>query len=216
MRINSVKRNQNFGMALKINSKLYPEIEKSGLSHIANLEKLGNDVKNVKLYDVCLEKDAHDLKIRRANVNDNTDYLATFRREESKLGKWYEYTCVSSGSEDTYGGYYPKEPQIFRTLYGESAATEYNKFKTLDRYKQVGELTRLLEKKDMARIEKENARIAQENAKLSKEKEEKLKLQTATNDLMDKYKADFPEEQSEKKNLFRRIVDKFSSFTMQK
>ena len=33
---------------------------------------------------------------------------------------------------------------------------------------------------------------------------------------MDKYKADFPEEQSEKKNLFRRIVDKFSSFTMQK
>lgn len=27
MRINNVQSNQNFGMALKINSKLYPEIE---------------------------------------------------------------------------------------------------------------------------------------------------------------------------------------------
>lgn len=83
MRINNVQSNQNFGMALKINSKLYPEIEKSGLSHIKKLENLGDDVKNVKMYDVCLEKDAYDLKIRSANPNDNTDYLGNFRREES-------------------------------------------------------------------------------------------------------------------------------------
>ncbi len=217
MRINNVQSNQNFGMALKINSKLYPEIEKSGLSHIANLEKLGDDVKNVKLYDICIEKDAHDFKIRSAKTNDSTDYLGNFRREESNLGKWYEFTCNSAGSEDTYGGYYPNEPQIFRTLYGKNAADEYKKFKGLDKYKQIGELSKLLEKRDMAQIERENARIAQENTKLSKERAEKLKLQTATNDLMEKYKTDFAEEeQPVKKNFFRRIVDKFSGFAMHK
>ena len=216
MRINNVQSNQNFGMALKINSKLYPEIEKSGLSHIKKLENLDDNVKNVKMYDVCLEKDAYDLKIRSANPNDNTDYLGNFRREESNLGKWHEFTCNSSGCEDTYGGYNPNEPQIFRTLYGKNAADEYKKFKEFDMYKQIGELSKLLEKRDKNNIAIREAQKAKKAAELEEAKAGELRLKEATNDLMDKYKADFPEEQPIKENLFRRIVDKFIGFVMQK
>lgn len=207
MRINNVQSNQSFGMALKINSKLYPEIEKSGLSHIANLEKLGNDVKDVKLYDVCIEKDAHDLKIKSTKTNDDTDYLKNFRHEESQLGKWHEFTCVSAGCEDTYGGYNPNEPQIFRTLYGKAAMEEYKKFRNLNKYEQVAELSKLLEKKDIAQFEIKNAQLSKEKAKLSRERAEKLKIKTATNNLMAKYQV---ETEPEKKSIFRKILEKFS------
>ena len=207
MRINNVQNNQNFGMALKINSKLNPEIEKSGLLHIENLEKLGNDVKNVKLYNVCIEKNAHDFKIRSTKPNDNTDYLGQFRHEEGLLGKWHEYTCISSGCEDTYGGYNPNEPLIFRNLFGQTAADEYKKFKNLSKYEQIAELSKLLEREEQNRIAEEVAKQSKEATKLAEEKIYNKKLKIATNDLMEKYQV--VDLVPEKKSLFRQIMDKF-------
>lgn len=76
-------------------------------------------------------------------------------------------------------------------------------------YKQIGELSKLLEKRDKNNIAIREAQKAKKAAELEEAKAGELRLKKATNDLMDKYKADFPEEQFEKKGIFRRFLDKF-------
>ena len=56
MKINKIQNNNtNFKMALKINPKLRADIEKRGLGYTKDLEKLGKDVKDVKLFNICYE-----------------------------------------------------------------------------------------------------------------------------------------------------------------
>ena len=60
MKTNSIQNNNtNFGMALKINPKLKPQLLSAHSATIEHLQKIGKEAKNVKLYDVCYEKDIY-------------------------------------------------------------------------------------------------------------------------------------------------------------
>ena len=65
MKINSIQNNNtNFGMALKINPKLKPQLLSAHSATIERLQKIGKEAENVKLYDVCYEKDIYIPSVR--------------------------------------------------------------------------------------------------------------------------------------------------------
>lgn len=184
MKINKIQNNNtNFKMALKINPKLRADIEKRGLGYTKDLEKLGKDVKDVKLFNICYEDNLYTPKIKSVNPNDKKDYLQAFTNEESKLGKFYYVTC----GDETFGGYNPDEPQLFKFLFGDKAPEKYKKFKQLTGFGKLAELTRLLEEKELKKISDKKAKEIEENAAKSKEEAKKLELKTAVDDLINNY-----------------------------
>ena len=53
MQVNNIQNhNTNFGMALKINPKLKPQLQSAHFATVERLQKIGKEVENVKLYDV--------------------------------------------------------------------------------------------------------------------------------------------------------------------
>ena len=91
MQINRIQNNNintNF-RALKINSKVRTELEGLSLQDLKAIKKLGEDVKDVKLYDVCFEDHIDTPTIRSTRLNDNVDYLKKFKDEEKTLGQHY-------------------------------------------------------------------------------------------------------------------------------
>ena len=113
MKTNSIQNNNtNFGMALKINPKLKPQLLSAHSATIERLQKIGKEAENVKLYDVCYEKDIYIPSVRSVVNQDGKDYFAEMQRQEQLLGKPYTLTC----GDETHQGYNPKEPPIFKTL----------------------------------------------------------------------------------------------------
>ena len=125
MKTNSIQNNNtNFGMALKINPKLKPQLLSAHSATIERLQKIGKEAKNVKLYDVCYEKDIYIPSVRSVVNQDGKDYFAEMKRQEGLLGKLYTVTC----GDDTYQGFNPKYPPIFEALYKDRAEEKYKQY----------------------------------------------------------------------------------------
>jgi len=208
MRINKVDNNTNFKMALKVDMAARPKLKSLPIEEFNKINSLGEKIKDTTLFNVHLNKDMN-YEIRYALSENKTDYLAKLRKEESLLGKHYEYTNLCGGCEETVGGWYPDQPQIFRTLYGEKAKEEYDKFKKLSFEDQLAQYSEMLEKFELDSIakQKEKAMKAAEKAKAAATAEEQK--ETALNNLLEKYgyeetavKTDTNEG---KKGFFRRL-----------
>ena len=211
MHINKINNDTNFKMALKINKKALPELEKLPIEKIKNIEEFGEKLKDLKLYNVHLnEKLCYE--IRSANPEDKTDYLASLRDTEKYLGKHYSVTEYDGGGETTRGGWYPDEPPSFTNAYGKKAPEEYKRFKELDLNNQIEQYCRMLEKFELDRIAKEEAAV---KAKREAEEAAQIALAEKTSTLtsmMEKFGYEEPvveeqlvEKAEPKKNFFKRL-----------
>ena len=197
MQVNNIQNhNTNFGMALKINPKLKPQ-----------LQKIGKEIENVKLYDVCYENDIYTPAVRKVGEKDSENYFAEMTRQEGLLGKLYTVTC----GDDIYQGYNPKYPPIFETLYKDKAYEKYKQYASLPSvHERAAELSKILEERDLM---SQRTFEAKEQAKLVKEnqiKEQKAKQETAIDNLLSQYQYEF-EQKTEKVGFWKGLANKFTS-----
>lgn len=203
MQVNNIQNhNTNFGMALKINPKLKPQLRSAHFATVERLQKIGKEVENVKLYDVCYENDIYTPAVRKVGEKDSENYFAEMTRQEGLLGKLYTVTC----GDDIYQGYNPKYPPIFETLYKDKAYEKYKQYASLPSvHERAAELSKILEERDLM---SQRTFEAKEQAKLVKEnqiKEQKAKQETAIDNLLSQYQYKF--EQKNRKSWF---LERFS------
>ena len=208
MQVNNIQNhNTNFGMALKINPKLKPQLRSAHFATVERLQKIGKEVENVKLYDVCYENDIYTPAVRKVGEKDSENYLAEMTRQEGLLGKLYTVTC----GDDIYQGYNPKYPPIFETLYKDKAYGKYKQYASLPSvHERAAELSKILEERDLM---SQRTFEAKEQAKLVKEnqiKEQKAKQETAINNLLSQYQYEF-EQKTEKVGFWKGLANKFTS-----
>lgn len=208
MQVNNIQNhNTNFGMALKINPKLKPQLRSAHFATIERLQKIGKDVENVKLYDVCYENDIYTPAVRKAGEKDSENYFAEMTRQEGLLGKLYTVTC----GDDIYQGYNPKYPPIFETLYKDKAYEKYKQYASLPSvHERAAELSKILEERDLM---SQRTFEAEKQAKLVKEnqiKEQKAKQETAIDNLLSQYQYEF-EQKTEKVGFWKGLANKFTS-----
>lgn len=208
MQVNNIQNhNTNFGMALKINPKLKPQLRSAHFSTIERLQKIGKEVENVKLYDVCYENDIYTPAVRKVGEKDSENYFAEMTRQEGLLGKLYTVTC----GDDIYQGYNPKYPPIFETLYKDKAYEKYKQYASLPSvHERAAELSKILEERDLM---SQRTFEAKEQAKLVKEnqiKEQKAKQETAIDNLLSQYQYKF-EQKTEKVGFWKGLANKFTS-----
>lgn len=208
MQVNNIQNhNTNFGMALKINPKLKPQLRSAHFATIEHLQKIGKEVENVKLYDVCYENDIYTPAVRKVGEKDSENYFAEMTRQEGLLGKLYTVTC----GDDIYQGYNPKYPPIFETLYKDKAYEKYKQYASLPSvHERAAELSKILEERDLM---SQRTFEAKEQAKLVKEnqiKEQKAKQETAIDNLLSQYQYKF-EQKTEKVGFWKGLANKFTS-----
>lgn len=208
MQVNNIQNhNTNFGMALKINPKLKPQLRSAHFATIERLQKIGKEVENVKLYDVCYENDIYTPAVRKVGEKDSENYFAEMTRQEGLLGKLYTVTC----GDDIYQGYNPKYPPIFETLYKDKAYEKYKQYSSLPSvHERAAELSKILEERDLM---SQRTFEAKEQAKLVKEnqiKEQKAKQETAIDNLLSQYQYEF-EQKTEKVGFWKGLANKFTS-----
>ena len=208
MQVNNIQNhNTNFGMALKINPKLKPQLRSAHFATIERLQKIGKEVENVKLYDVCYENDIYTPAVRKVGEKDSENYFAEMTRQEGLLGKLYTVTC----GDDIYQGYNPKYPPIFETLYKDRAYEKYKQYASLPSvHERAAELSKILEERDLM---SQRTFEAKEQAKLVKEnqiKEQKAKQETAIDNLLSQYQYKF-EQKTEKVGFWKGLANKFTS-----
>lgn len=208
MQVNNIQNhNTNFGMALKINPKLKPQLRSAHFATIERLQKIGKEVENIKLYDVCYENDIYTPAVRKVGEKDSENYFAEMTRQEGLLGKLYTVTC----GDDIYQGYNPKYPPIFETLYKDKAYEKYKQYASLPSvHERAAELSKILEERDLM---SQRTFEAKEQAKLVKEnqiKEQKAKQETAIDNLLSQYQYKF-EQKTEKVGFWKGLANKFTS-----
>ena len=208
MQVNNIQNhNTNFGMALKINPKLKPQLRSAHFATIERLQKIGKEVENVKLYDVCYENDIYTPAVRKVGEKDSENYFAEMTRQEGLLGKLYTVTC----GDDIYQGYNPKYPPIFETLYKDKAYEKYKQYASLPSvHERAAELSKILEERDLM---SQRTFEAKEQAKLVKEnqiKEQKAKQEKAIDNLLSQYQYEF-EQKTEKVGFWKGLANKFTS-----
>lgn len=199
MQINKIQNNSTNFRALKINSKLRPEVEKLDINKIKAFKQLGEEVKNVRLYDICFENNLTTPTIRNTKLANQKDYLKEFREEEKTLGEHY---FVEYGNA-TYQGIHPDEPKLFKRLFGILAKSKYALFKEVNEFKQIATLTKMLEKDELNQQAKIKKAMIDDVKKHSKEDAKALERQHAVDDLMDnhQYEANKP------KNMWSRFFN---------
>lgn len=208
MQVNNIQNhNTNFGMALKINQKLKPQLRSAHFATVERLQKIGKEVENVKLYDVCYENDIYTPAVRKVGEKDSENYFAEMTRQEGLLGKLYTVTC----GDDIYQGYNPKYPPIFETLYKDKAYEKYKQYASLPSvHERAAELSKILEERDLM---SQRTFEAKEQAKLVKEnqiKEQKAKQETAIDNLLSQYQYEF-DQKTEKVGFWKGLANKFTS-----
>ena len=204
MQIKSID-NTNFQMALKLNPEKMPaKLKEKPIEYILSLNEFGNKIKDIKLYDVVFE-DSFIPQVNSANPKMTEDFFAALKNEEQYLGKWYQRV----GSDEVSGGCYPKEPHIFRVIYGKDASKEYSKFKKMGDLEQAGELSRLLEQRDLKNLLAEKRKQSEQNFQNLVEKAKKEQLNKEIDSLMNRYgaEAETPKK-AEKKGFFSFLFPK--------
>lgn len=199
MQINKIQNNSTNFRALKINSKLRPEVEKLDINKIRAFKQLGEEVKNVRLYDICFENNLTTPTIRNTKLANQKDYLKEFREEEKTLGERYFVECGNA----TCQGIHPDEPKLFKRLFGILAKSKYALFKEVNEFKQIATLTKMLEKDELNQQAKIKKAMIDDVKKHSKEDAKALERQHAVDDLMDnhQYEANKP------KNIWSRFFN---------
>lgn len=199
MQINKIQNNSTNFRALKINSKLRPEVEKLDINQIRALKQLGEEVKSVRLYDICFENNLTTPTIRNTKLANQKDYLKEFREEEKTLGERYFLECENA----TYQGIHPNEPKLFKRLFGILAKSKYALFKEVNEFKQIATLTKMLEKDELNQQAKIKKAMIDDVKKHSKEDAKALERQHAADDLMEnhQYEANKP------KNMWSRFFN---------
>ena len=193
MRVDAVD-NTNFRMALKLNpDKMPAKLREMSMENIIRLNQLGEKIKDIKLYDVVFE-DSFVPQVKSADASVKKDFFKEFKKEEEYLGKACEVPCGMSC--ETAGGFFPDEPKIFREIYKEDASKEYKEFKKLHQIDQAGELSRLLEKKDVMINKAKQESDAKLKAYIEKQKKEIYN--TAFDEKVSKY--EFVTQEAEKVN----------------
>lgn len=209
MKVNNIQNsNTNFGMALKINPKLKPQLLSVHPKTIERLQKIGKEVENVKLYDVCYENDIYTPVVRKVGVKDSENYFAEMKRQEGLLGKQYALTY----GDDTYQGYNPNYPPIFEVLYKDKAEEKYKQYASLpDVHEQAAELSKILEKRDLMFQRKIEAEKQVKFVKENQIKEQNIKQGIDIDNLLSQYSYDY-EQKPEKISFWEYVAKKFTSF----
>ena len=167
MQVSPIKKsNLSYGMSLKINPNLEKKLGEQSYDYLKNIQKVGEDISNVKSYHVILADELYP-KVKKAHMQDSKDYFKELKDEESVLGKYCSVTC----GDETHGFFNPNEPSIFRYLYKNQAAEKYNEFKQLDALNQAAELSKMLEANDLLMIEKQQKESLLLNTKTQEKKE---------------------------------------------
>lgn len=187
MQVLSVKNsNLSYGMSLKINSSLEKKLGEQSYDYLKSIQKVGEDIRNVKSYHVILADDLYP-KVKKANMQDSKDYFKELKDEESVLGKYCSITC----GDETHGFFNPNEPSIFRYLYKNQAAEKYNEFKKLDTLNQAAELSKMLETEDLLMIEKKEKEGIILNKKAKEQNEVNGKKHSLIQDLLKNFSTIF-------------------------
>ena len=195
MRVDAVD-NTNFRMALKLNpDKMPAKLREMSMENIIRLNQLGEKIKDIKLNDVVFE-DSFVPQVKSADASVKKDFFKELKKEEGYLGKAYEIPCGMCG--ETAGGFFPDEPKIFREIYKEDASKEYKEFKKLHQIDQAGELSRLLEKKDVTDMINKAKQESDAKLKAYIEKQKKEIYNTAFDEIVSKY--EFVTQEAEKVN----------------
>lgn len=167
MQVSPIKNsNLSYGMSLKINPNLETKLGEQSYDYLKSIQKVGEDIRNVKSYHVILADDLYP-KVKKANMQNSKDYFKDLKDEESVLGKYCSITC----GDETHGFFNPNEPSIFRDLYKNQAAEKYNEFKKLDALNQAAELSKMLETNDLLMFEKQQKEALSLNKNAQEQKE---------------------------------------------
>ncbi len=151
MQVSPIKKsNLSYGMSLKINPNLEKKLGEQSYDYLKNIQKVGEDISNVKSYHVILADELYP-KVKKAHMQDSKDYFKELKDEESVLGKYCSVTC----GDETHGFFNPNEPSIFRYLYKNQAA----------------ELSKMLEANDLLMLEKQQKESLLLNTKTQEKKE---------------------------------------------
>ena len=179
--------NTSFGMALKIDKGLKKELQTQPAEILKTLDELGKKVSDVKLYDIVLEEQngLFNPMVKKAGQQNSPDYFLSLKSEEKNLGKWYQIPSGVDG--DSVGGFYPKEPFIFKDLYGKDAAIKYKEFKKLSEYDKAAEYSRMLEQRDAKRLVEEAKKKSEKQFAEEIEKIKQHEHENAINELLNKY-----------------------------
>ena len=188
MRINKVDDNINFRMALKVNPKLRPEIEKRGADFLDFLDSYGEKISDIKHYNVVFDDSLSSPKILNSDKSITRDYFAELRNEEKNLGKYY--VIPSSFNRISRGYFFPSEPRVFRKLYENDAKAKYAEFKKLDLYEQVSRYSRILDNLYVKRITPSDRETINKSIIDLVENKSDKNLSPTIDEVLEKYKYD--------------------------
>ncbi len=179
--------NQNFGMSLKINPNVKNELSKQSVEYLRSVKKVGEDVKEVKLFDVILDGSLTP-QVKKVGDPKSIDYFAELKEEEPYLGK-YCYTAIDD--TDISGFFNPTSPNIFRDLYKTKADQRYQEFKKLDALHQAAELSKMLETQELAKKAKKGQDDLAKIKQMQEQQELENKKASMIGELLRKFKTIF-------------------------
>lgn len=176
-----------FGMSLKINPNLKKSLKGQSLDYIQNLQKVGEDIKDVKYFDVILDGGLYP-SVKKAGDAKSKDYFAELKRQEPELGKLCTYAFDDGSGVETLQYFNPKYPKIFGDIYKKQALEKYESFKKLDIISQAAELSKMLEKQELQKIAEERQKDILKQAKIQEDKQLNTKKESLIDNLCKKFK----------------------------
>lgn len=178
--------NQNFGMSLKINPNVKNELSKQSVEYLRSVKKVGEDVKEVKLFDVILDGSLTP-QVKKVGDPESIDYFAELKEKEPHLGKY----CSIIVDDSEYGFFNPTSPNIFRDLYKTKADQRYQEFKKLDALHQAAELSKMLETQELAKKAKKGQDDLAKIKQMQEQQELENKKASMIGELLRKFKTIF-------------------------
>lgn len=183
MQVSPVRNSSiEFGMSLKINPNLKNVIKGQPLDYIQNLQRVGEDIKDVKYFDVILDGGLYP-RVKKTGDTKSKDYFAELKRQEPELGKLWTFDFDNGSGVETLQFFNPKFPKIFANIYKKQALEKYELFKKLDIISQAAELSKMLEKQELQKIAEERQKNILKQAKIQEEKQLNAKKESLVDKL---------------------------------
>lgn len=157
-----------FGMSLKIKPNVKKVLKEQSLDYLQNLQKVGEDIKDVKHFDVILDGDIYP-KVKKVGEVKSKDYFAELKAQESELGEFHTFSFDDGLGVETWQFSNPKYPKIFDDIYKTQALERYETFKKLDVVSQAAELSKMLERQELQKNILKQTKI-QEDKQLKEKK----------------------------------------------
>ena len=188
MQISPVRNTRiEFGMSLRINPNLKKILKEQSLDYLQNLQKVGEDIKDVKHFDVILDRGIYP-KVKKAGDVKSKDYFAELKRQEPELGKLCTFAFGDGCGVETWQYFSPKYPKIFGNIYKKQALEKYETFKKLDIISQAAELSKMLEIQELQKIAEEERKNILKQAKIQEDKQLNAKKESLVDNICKNFK----------------------------